>query len=637
MPDDRTTISSSRLAPAEVARHKFTTVRRGFDPVEVHDYLELLARELEATDERLEELRQLVAAAEERAQHPVIDEASLSQALGQQSAQVIRNAHEEAARIVGEAEERAAVIAREAQQQAADVQVHAEQAAAARVAEAELAAGAVQGEAQEEAAAIIASARADSETLLLRAREQGRSVLEKAQQSRKQVLTDMAQRRRVLGLQIEQFRAARDELAATVAGVRDAVDTVIANLAHSDDEARAAAADVARRQAEEPAPDGQDHEADDEIGDEGELAAGGAGDPSGAAGASSAPDPRADPVEPDGPIPDSRSVDELFARIRAHHDEPGAPGVPAGPSGAPEAAEAAAAPGAGDPPGPDGGAGAPVVVADLDAAVETGHRTPAEGVRILGPVGGPGTPAATAAPAEGAAAPAAGGATDGDDGPDAVMFKVRAMALDPIVLVLGRRLKRALQDDQNRLLDRIRTGSGTWHDDLLLDEGRQRAVYLEAAEEPLRQAFVAGTAFVREIAPEVATGPAPDAASVDPLAAELADAIVAPLRRRLSTDGGDTSDAADRVGAAYREWRGDRVERLVGDHALSAFSAGVLAGAATGPTGLRWVLSGGDRACPDCDDNSLAGMVRCGEPFPTGHRHPPAHAGCRCLVAPTAT
>jgi len=26
--------------------------------------------------------------------------------------------------------------------------------------------------------------------------------------------------------------------------------------------------------------------------------------------------------------------------------------------------------------------------------------------------------------------------------------------------------------------------------------------------------------------------------------------------------------------------------------------------------------------------------VGAGAPFPTGHAHPPAHAGCRCLVAP---
>jgi len=43
----------------------------------------------------------------------------------------------------------------------------------------------------------------------------------------------------------------------------------------------------------------------------------------------------------------------------------------------------------------------------------------------------------------------------------------------------------------------------------------------------------------------------------------------------------------------------------------------------------------GERACPECEDNGLAGPVPKGRPFPTGHRHPPAHSGCRCLLAVT--
>jgi hypothetical protein len=38
--------------------------------------------------------------------------------------------------------------------------------------------------------------------------------------------------------------------------------------------------------------------------------------------------------------------------------------------------------------------------------------------------------------------------------------------------------------------------------------------------------------------------------------------------------------------------------------------------------------------CPDCDDNALAGPTPRGEVFPTGQPHPPAHAGCRCLLVP---
>ena len=50
---------------------------------------------------------------------------------------------------------------------------------------------------------------------------------------------------------------------------------------------------------------------------------------------------------------------------------------------------------------------------------------------------------------------------------------------------------------------------------------------------------------------------------------------------------------------------------------------------------VRWLPTNGQAACPDCDDNSLAGLLAAGTEFPTGHAHPPAHPGCRCLVTPT--
>jgi hypothetical protein len=103
------------------------------------------------------------------------------------------------------------------------------------------------------------------------------------------------------------------------------------------------------------------------------------------------------------------------------------------------------------------------------------------------------------------------------------------------------------------------------------------------------------------------------------------------LRRRIAEGGDNGEDTAERVGAAFRQWRGERIERLVGDFVLQAFSAGV--SAAASPSGrVRWVLTS-TSGCSDCDDNALAGPVTLSEGFPTGHPYPPAHSGCRCLVA----
>jgi hypothetical protein len=102
------------------------------------------------------------------------------------------------------------------------------------------------------------------------------------------------------------------------------------------------------------------------------------------------------------------------------------------------------------------------------------------------------------------------------------------------------------------------------------------------------------------------------------------------LRRQIEDDGGDLGD---QVSAAYREWRGERVQRVSGDYATQAFSAGVVAAGADQK--LRWIVTSAT-GCSDCADNALAGAVSASEAFPTGHAHPPAHSGCRCLVAPTS-
>ena len=73
-------------------------------------------------------------------------------------------------------------------------------------------------------------------------------MIEQAQEVRAGVLADMNTRRRTMHLQIEQLRAARDEIARAVVGVRDTVDRLTTELASSDAGARAAAEEVARRQ-----------------------------------------------------------------------------------------------------------------------------------------------------------------------------------------------------------------------------------------------------------------------------------------------------------------------------------------------------------------------------------------------------
>ena len=239
-----------------MTRHSFGVVRRGYDPREVRSYLELVARELAAWEEREQEYRRQLQEAKHRAQNPVLDEATITQALGQQTAAVLRKAHEEAARLVADAEERAVTLTREAQQRVTETTVQAEASGAERIAEAELAAGSVRHQAEEEARRIAEAARQEGDTVMARAREHGRLMVEEAQNARKRVLGDMAQRRRLVHVQIEQLRAARDELAAAVMSVRDRFDEITGKLATAEDEARQAAAATGQR----IAADGSEYE-----------------------------------------------------------------------------------------------------------------------------------------------------------------------------------------------------------------------------------------------------------------------------------------------------------------------------------------------------------------------------------------
>ena len=206
----------------------------------------------------------------------------------------------------------------------------------------------------------------------------------------------------------------------------------------------------------------------------------------------------------------------------------------------------------------------------------------------------------------------------------------RDEVLNPLVATLARRLKRALQDDQNDILDRLRAKGG-WAPGVLPSEDDHARRYAQVAAVELMEAARAGATF--------AGGKADEAPGVDDVAASLASEIVAPLRRRLeaagpSVDEGDESALVELVGAAFREWKGARTERLAGDRTVFAFSRAALAARARGHRvalgrrrrrgrvpGLRRQRLGG--AGPVASRNS-----------PPDIAHPPAHAGCRCLLVP---
>ncbi len=291
-----------------------------------------------------------------------------------------------------------------------------------------------------------------------------------------------------------------------------------------------------------------------------------------------------------------------------------------------------------EPAGPEGGepgeVGTPAAVSALFARIKADRAAAVSRAQdvLAGSTGGtvdaspeqhtaPSVPHHTGEPGEGQSS-----------ADDEALLQRRDEAIEDIVATLARRLKRVVQDEQNEVLDRLRLHRGRPPSDLLPTSADQVARYRMAGADLLQQAASAGAEF---IAPGSTVSP-----DIGDLADGLADSLVGPLRRRLqqgvrAEDGGDAPGLAETIGAAYREWKAQRIDRLAGDAAISAFSLGTSA-AAPGVR-LRWVVDDDDGPCPDCDDNALAGPTLVGEAYPTGQRHPPAHAGCRCLLVPDTT
>ncbi len=580
MSDDR---QEQQLSAEVVAQQGFGTSRRGFDRDEVRAFLSRVAEQLRATAARERQLQIQLRDAEERAAHPDIDEASM---FGEETARILRSAQEAAADIRAKAEEHAQKVLEDAHQQATAMRQEAEGILDARTQEAASAAEALRREADQEAERMAARAQAEAEALMATVNARAQTTVQEAEARRDRVLNDLARRRLVAATQVEQLRAGRERLLDAYRTVRRTLEEVTDDLQRADAEARAAAEAAGRR----PPPPEAVTEA----------------------------------------YPPAREPEPAAAPEAAAEPEPTAESEPVAPPEAAVEPEAAGeAVGTEEPPALD-------IVEPPSAD---------EGVRIIRPESTPARPVdevfarirADRAGAVDEAAPAE--AEEPADAPEAAVtdadearLQQREVALEKVEASLARKLKRALQDEQNELLDRLRGLKAKPAANLVLPDASAHAErYAEASRELLGQAAAAGSEIV-------GTGDGPPAKpSLDDLASELAIAIVDPLRRRLErafTDGhdDDPSVLAERLGAAYREWKTQRIEQVAADHVVAAFTRGTFAALPEGTT-VRWVVCDVDGPCPDCDDNALAGALPKGEAFPTGQLYPPAHAGCHCLLA----
>jgi len=578
--------STPHLTPEQVGQQTFATGFRGYAEADVRAFLKRVSEELLAARDRESELLDAVDALEEQLRSPrPLDESQLLDALGAETSRLLRSARETADDIRARAEEQAVQNSEAAAAEAQSKRGEADEYFQARTDEAEERAAAIVAEAEQNAADIRAAVetfsteqreRAEHETgeVIEAARQQGRDMLDEAKSTRERVLADLFRRRGLLQAQVDELRSGRDNLL-------DAYRVVKRTFL----EATAALAQVEARAAERATHAGDDApDAAQALAAQPDLEAvmdtldteSGASE----AGATEAGAPRADDEE--ATDPSLADVDSLFARIRAGQTE------------------------------------APIADAPSEAVDEVGEPVGAPPAEVAELAGSP-EPAPDPEP-EPEPPPAPPSAVD-------AWRARRADVVDPLLVAVAKRAKRVAQDDQNALLDAVRRHKGRpTAAQVLKPEPELLAAWVVVTRDAIDEAYRGG---------RIAAGGEPSAVS-DDFAEEVAAVIVLPVRERIAAaidagEEGDTGGLVERIGARFREWKNQALENALADALAMSWSRGVYDGSPDG-TVLQWIPLVEGR-CADCDDNGLEPTVK-GSSFPTGQAHPPAHPGCRCLLAP---
>lgn len=574
--------------PTGVAAATFPTVRKGADPDAVRAFLREVADRMSQLQRDNDDLHRQLTEAQSAERAP--DAAQMAHYLGDETARIVQAAREAADEIRQKAEESAAQLVRDASDEIARTRTHTEH----------------------ELARLRAQANSEALATTDAARDEGRAMVAEAREYREKVLADVNRRRDLARQQLGDVEAGRLRLVHVFEQARTAAHSVLEDLGSAVNDEPDDFVDLSPTTGPVPlivpgmpppdvAPVAEEAGADDApvadvIPIDGEARGGHETVEITDVIVIEETDDGVDIteimiVEETADVP---GVDETAAGDEPVVDDAGTVvGLYAGELESPLAAELAAQDT--DRASVDDlfaklrRASAEMVARDVSEA------TPTE----------PDEPAATAG-----------------NGP----FGVRDEVLVPLIVASARKVKRVLADEQNEVLDRLRRNQGG---DTLPAAEEHADRYSAAIAPEVREALASGASSVGGSAPH-------DAEALARVDEAVRDGIVDPLRDRLQRAidqaGADTNELASLVRAVYREWKSSRIDDQMDGVMRLAFDEGAYAAVAPG-TPVEWVLDPQSGACgPDCEDNSLGGAVAAGEPFPTGHLHPPLHGGCRCLL-----
>jgi DivIVA domain-containing protein len=640
-------------SPAAVGSAQFTVTRRGFDTEEVRDFLRSVSAELGRLQERERFLESELRAMQTRGMSGpgVLDEETVTALLGEETARVL-------------------TVAREA---AAQMRVRAAEAAERLVREANADAIRVREDADIETTRRRSDAASDVEAELELAKQQGREMVNEAREYREKVLSELARRRELARQQIEQLIHSRDRLVNAFDRARLAANDVVGDLAEFDDLSNEVAhATGITKPVSENSNGFVDHAQDPEA------------IPQKITGRQLLEVVEEEVTEQDEivvEITTEEIVEEVVeTNITSIHEEQ--IGMSDHPSTDVPAVERLAevvqlfgnkrreatitsvvAPTELQEKElePTAKVEAPKVVEVKPQTIKTSaknlDKTPAKksvddlfaNLRKISTA----EVARTAKPKIASPEPKSTNQTvqaktteTKTTSPKAVVPKVdglvfehRDQVLAPIMAALTSKTKRVLADEENAMLTYLQGKKAAVALEKVLPEPSAHVQgYIEAVAEDVMSAAMGGAKSLSSSLKADLRRKVTSSAVMQVMSKNIDDVFVRPLRDRIQRcieqSGGDREEMSKLIRSVYREWKMQRVEQHIGDIARLAYSRGAYLVLDQG-TSVCWMVDPNGPPCADAEDNSLAGATALGADFPTGHAHPTAHTGCRCLVIPT--
>ena len=221
---------------------------------------------------------------------------------------------------------------------------------------------------------------------------------------------------------------------------------------------------------------------------------------------------------------------------------------------------------------------------------------------------------------------------------DQGVFDHRDEVLEPIMVLITRKMKRVLADEENSMLTYLQAKKSVVALEKVVPSADEHLqMYVEALSEDVISAAMAGAQSLSKSLKADLRKRVTRSAVMQVVSRTMDESTIRPLRekiqRAVEQSNGDKDEMSNLIRSVYREMKMQRVEQQVSDIARMAYSRGAYLVLDQG-TQVCWMVDPNGPSCADAEDNSLAGSTDLGSEFPTGHVHPTAHAGCRCLIAP---